>query len=386
MRYFSVIAALSCAVLFACGGPAPEAPAAETTPDYLIYFGTGGGDAKGIYVSEFDSATGEVSPAKLAATASGAGFLEIHPSGDFVFATARDNEGEEPWNGVAAYGIDHSTGTLTEINRASGVGRGPAHVNVSSSGKAVSVANYGSGSVASFQVDDDGRLSEAVSFFQHEGSSVNPERQKEPHAHSVNYSPDDRFLFVADLGTDEVVIYAHDDASGKLEKHGAAKVAPGGGPRHLAFDPQGRFVYVINEMGGSITVFEWDSDAGSLTEVQTISTLPEDFTDANKTSEVLVHPSGKFVYGANRGHDSIAVFSVDAESGELSFVERVAEGIAWPRNFRISPDGKLLLVGNRNSDEVAVFAVDPGTGKLSSTEQRVAVPQPICIRFVKRRN
>lgn len=360
-----------------------ETPEAESAADYYIYFGTGGGDAKGIYVSEYDSATGKAGEAKLAAETTGAGFLELHPSGKYLYATARSGEGEEEWAGAAAFGIDHATGMLTELNRSSGQGRGPAHVNVSHAGSAVSLANYGSGSTASFSVDADGKLSEAVSFFQHEGSSVDPERQQEPHAHSVNYSPDDRFLLVADLGTDEVLIYAHDGATGKLAKHGVAKTPAGGGPRHFAFDPAGKFVYVLNEMGGSITQFAWDADAGSMSELKTISTLPEDFTEANKTSEILVHPSGKFVYAANRGHNSIAAYSVDRESGDLTFVERMGEGIDWPRNFRITPDGKYLFAANRNLDDVKVFTIDQETGKLSATGDAVAVPQPICVRFLK---
>ncbi len=364
-----------------------ESPDAEATTEEggasLVYFGTGGKESDGIYAARFDAAAGEIMPIGLAAPARSPGFLEIDPGKQRLYAVGASASGAEvEWEGVASYSINHETGMLTLINAVSSQGRGPCHVTVDSQGRTVAVANYGSGSIASMPVDASGRLGEAVSVIQHEGSSVNEQRQKGPHAHSVNFSPDDRFLVAADLGTDEVIVYRHDGSTSKLEKHSVAKAAPGAGPRHFTFHPSGRYAYVINELDGTVTAFDWNAEAGTLTAIQTISTLPEDFDGENKTAEVLVHPSGRFLYGSNRGHNSLAVFSIDASSGNLTFVEHATEGIVWPRNFRISPAGDYLLCANSETNNVNVFAIDQQSGRLEATGQKAAVPGPICVRFV----
>ncbi len=373
--------------LAGCGAaeaPAPEAKQGMNEP-YLVFFGTGLNEpGKGVYVSGFDPSDGKITPPELAVAAGSPGFLEISPSGKYLYATQRSAEGEEQFDGVAAYSIDHDTGKLTLINRSSGIGTGPAHVTVSPSGKTVAVANYGSGSVATFAVQPNGGLSESVSFFQHKGSSANPERQKESHVHSVNFSPDGQYLIVADLGTDEISIYKHDPATSKIEEHGVVKVAPGSGPRHFSFHPNGKFAYVVNELANTVIVFDWDAAAGALTEKQTISTLPADFTGTSTTSEVLVHPSGKYVYAANRGHNSVAAFSVDEATGELTFIERVGDGINIPRNIRIDPTGGYLFVANQNGNDVNVFRIDQATGKLTATGDALPIERAMCVRFLKR--
>jgi 6-phosphogluconolactonase len=227
-------------------------------------------------------------------------------------------------------------------------------------------------------------LGEATAFIQHEGSSVDPRRQAGPHAHSINVAPDNRFAFVADLGLDRVMIYRFDPQRGTLEANNPpwASLAPGAGPRHFAFHPSGRSAYVINEMKSTVTAFAYDANRGSLDEIQTVTTLPESFIGNNTTAEVQVHPSGRFLYGSNRGHDSIAVYAIDAETGRLTFVEHESTGGSTPRNFGLDPDGRYLLAANQASDSVVVFRIDAATGALTPTGHSIEVPSPVCVRIV----
>jgi 6-phosphogluconolactonase len=247
----------------------------------------------------------------------------------------------------------------------------------------VLVANYGGGSVCVLPILDDGQLDGATALVQHEGSSVNPRRQRGPHAHSVNVSPDDRFAFVADLGLDKVMIYRFDVTAGTLAPADPpwASVSPGAGPRHFAFHPGGKFAYVINELQSTVTAFAYDPERGSLDDLQTVSTLPSDFKDNNSTAEVLVHPSGNFLYGSNRGHNSIAVFAIDARTGWLSPVEKESTRGSTPRNFGIDPTGRYLLAANQASDAIVVFRIDKATGALTATGQEIEVPSPVCVRM-----
>jgi len=377
--------ALAVALLVGCGSQpeeSAEAPEPETNADYLVYIGTGSSEpGQGIYVSKFDSSTGTLAEPELAAELKAPNFLEIHPSEEFLYTVSRDEEGGY----VAAMAIEKPSGKLTMINKVSSKGEGPCHVNLDSRGRVCAIANYSSGSVASFLVKEDGGLSEATGFDQHKGKSVNPKRQEGPHAHSVNFSPDDRFLVAADLGMDKLLVYRVNYETGEISANdpAAAAVDPGAGPRHFTFHPSGKFAYVINEMASTVTAFSYDAEKGAFSSVQTISTLPEGFDGENTTAEVRVHPSGKFLYGSNRGHDSIAVFSIDGETGKLTPVEQEPTMGAIPRNFNLDPTGKWLLAANQDSGNVVVFAVDQATGELSATGGQVEAPRPMCIRFVK---
>jgi 6-phosphogluconolactonase len=286
--------------------------------------------------------------------------------------------------GVSAFAIDASTGNLTLLNQQSSGGTGPCHLVVDKAGKNVLVANYGGGSVAVLPIQADGRLSEATCFIQHTGKSVNPRRQEAPHAHSINLDAANNFAFVADLGLDKVLVYRFDAAKGTLTPNDppAASVAPGAGPRHFAFHPGGRYAYVINEMGNTVTAFNYDAQKGVLTEIQTLSTLPQGYTEVSHTAEVQVHPSGKFLYGSNRGHDSIAVYSIDQNTGRLTLVGISSTQGKTPRNFGIDPTGTFLLAANQDSDNIVVFRIDPQTGELKPTGQVVEVPRPVCVKFV----
>jgi 6-phosphogluconolactonase len=247
------------------------------------------------------------------------------------------------------------------------------------------VANYNSGSCACLAVKPDGSLVESTSFIQHKGSSTDPRRQTGPHAHSVNISANNRFLIVADLGLDQVLVYKFDPANATITPNDPpfAKVAPASGPRHFNFHPKNKFAYVINEMACTVTAFTWNANKGVLTEIQTLSTLPAGAKGNNfSTAEVRAHPNGKFLYGSNRGHNTIAVFSVDQSKGTLTLVENVSTEGQIPRNFNIDPSGKWLLAANQNSDNVVVFSIDQASGKLKPTGQQLKVDTPVCIRFV----
>jgi 6-phosphogluconolactonase len=234
-------------------------------------------------------------------------------------------------------------------------------------------------------IEEDGRLAKPTGFVQHRGFSVNPTRQKEPHAHSINASPDDRFAFVADLGIDKIMIYKLDIEKGTIIVNNPpfAKVEPGAGPRHFAFHSSGKFAYVINELDSTVTAFAYEPASGALTEIQTVTTLPKGFDGSNTCAEIRVHPSGKFLYGSNRGHDSIAVYRVDPAKGTLTFVEHETADIKTPRNFNIDPTGKFCLVANQGGDSVVVFRIDLETGVLEPTGHKVSVGRPVCVRFLR---
>jgi 6-phosphogluconolactonase len=292
----------------------------------------------------------------------------------------------QPSGSVSAFAIDRKTGALTLLNRQPSVGGGPAHITVDHGGRNVLIANYGGGSVAVLPINADGSLKAASAFVQHTGSSVNPSRQKEPHAHSVVTDAQDRFAYVGDLGLDKVMIYRLDAAKGTLTAGDPAFAAaqPGAGPRHVALHPKGRHAYVINELDNTVAVYNRDTERGGLTAVQTISTLPADHKalPTYSTAEVLVHPSGRFVYGSNRGHDSIAVFGVDEATGRLTFVETTPTGGSTPRGFGIDPTGNYLIAGNQRSDSVVMFRIDAKTGRLSPTASRLEIGAPVSVKFV----
>ena len=375
------------ALLVCLAGLAVPAGRAQGAPKkFLLYIGTYtayGSKSQGIYRLEMDLATGQLSEPKLAGKTTNPTFLAIHPSGKHLYAvqetTSFDRKGS---GGISAFAIDPKTGDLALLNQQSSRGGGPCHLILDKTGKYALAANYVGGSACVLPIDRDGKLGVASGFVQHRGKGVNKSRQEAPHAHSINVAPDNRFAFVADLGLDRVMIYRFED--GKLEPHkpAFAAVKPGAGPRHFAFHPDGKRAYVIDELDSTITAFQYDGEKGALTQTQTISTLPEGYKGRTTTAEVVVHPSGKFVYGSNRGHDSIALFRVDPKTGKLTAAGHQSKGIKEPRNFAIDPTGKYAVVANQNSDSVIVFTVDPKTGQLGPTDVKVAIPRPVCVRFL----
>jgi 6-phosphogluconolactonase len=267
------------------------------------------------------------------------------------------------------------------------MGGGPAHVSVDRKGLNVLVANYGGGSVAVLPIDADGRLKPSTGFQQHTGSSVNPQRQKGPHAHAINLDPSDRFAYVPDLGLDKILIYRFDSKAGTLTAADPAfaSVDPGSGPRHIAFHPDGRYAYVINEMTCTLAAFTRDASRGSLTPLQTISTLPvgQEVAEGFSTAEVMMHPSGRFLYGSNRGHDTIAVFSIDPKTGRLTLVQHESTQGRIPRGFGIDPTGTFLIAGNQRSDSVVVFRIDQKSGRLTPTGQTLQIGAPVSVEFTR---
>ncbi|MFO0901253.1 MAG: lactonase family protein [Pirellulales bacterium] len=361
------------------------AASAADAGKYRVYFGTYTGQkSRGIYTADLDLATGKLTEPRLAAEAVSPSFLAIHPSGHWLYAVSEiDDLNGRKTGGVSAFAIE-ADGGLRLLNQQPSEGRGPCHVTVDPSGKFALVANYGSGSAAALPIEADGRLGPPSSVVQHEGKSVDPQRQEGPHAHSINLDAAGRYAFVADLGLDQVKIYRFDAQTGKLTPADPAFVtlAPGAGPRHFAFHPQGDRAYVNNEMTSTITALHYAPEAGALQETQTLSTLPRS-TPGNSTAEVQVHPSGRFVYVSNRGHDSIAGYTIDPDNGRLTALGNTPTGGRTPRNFGIDPTGQYLLAANQGTDNVVVFKIDAKTGKLTPTGQEIAVGAPVCVKFLK---
>lgn len=362
-------------------------PATGDTDVLLVYFGTyTRGASEGIYVARFDRASGTLEEARLAAKTVNPSFLAIHPTGRYLYAVGEiaDFEGKKS-GGVHALAIEQPAGTLRHLNAQSSEGTGPCHLIVDATGRDVLVANYGSGSAACLPIAEDGRLKPASAVVQHEGSSINPRRQEGPHAHSINLDLNNRIAVVADLGLDKIMIYRFDAARGSLMPNDppSVSVVPGGGPRHFAFHPNGRFAYTNNEMASSVTAFTYDGQRGALEPIQTISTLPEEFDGDNTTAEIRVHPNGRYLYVSNRGHNSIAMFAIDPSTGKLSPLGHEPSGGKIPRNFNLDPSGRYLLAANQDSDNVVVFRVKQDSGRLERTGSHIEVPTPVCIRFLK---
>jgi 6-phosphogluconolactonase len=352
-----------------------------------IYIGTyTRGASQGVYLSQLDLATGALTPPKLAAEVQNPSFLAVHPTGNFLYTAGELADfGGQKAGAVSAFAVDLQSGELKLLNQQPSGGSGPCHLVVDTAGKNVLVANYSAGSVAVLPLQKDGLLREPSTVIQHRGSGPDPQRQKGPHAHSINLDADNRLAFAADLGLDRILIYRFDADQGKLVAHDPpfAAVAPGAGPRHFAFHPSGKYAYVINEMHSTVTAFGYDSQAGKLQTLQTLATLPADFQASNTTAEVQVHPSGKFLYGSNRGHDSIAVFAIDTATGKLTPIQHQSTQGKTPRNFGIDPTGKYLLAANMDSSTLVSLRIDSASGVLRPTGHAIDVPFPVCVKMLR---
>jgi 6-phosphogluconolactonase len=353
----------------------------------FAYFGTyTGAKSKGIYMAEFDPASGKLGSPKLVAETVNPTFLALHPTGKYLYAVGEISDFDKKTRSGAIHAFSvNEDGTLTRLNAESSGGGGPCHVVVDKAGKFVLAANYGGGSACVLPIEADGKVGKMTGFSQHKGSSVNKSRQEAPHAHSINLDAANNFAFVADLGLDKVLVYKFDKETGKItaEEGSHGEVKPGAGPRHFAFHPSGKFAYANNELDSTVTLFDYDASNGKLTPKQTLSTLPEP-TKGNSTAEVVVHPNGKFLYVSNRGHNSIAQFTVDPETGKMTANGHQGEGIKIPRNFALDPTGKWCLVCNQDGDSVIVFKVNQDTGKLEPTDHKIEVGKPVCVRFLIR--
>lgn len=352
----------------------------------LVYVGTyTHGASEGVYACRFDPSRGTLDDVRVAARLRNPTFLAADRAQRRLYVGHDSADG--PDGMVSAFAIDAATGALTPLSTLPTHGWSPCHVSVDATGRCVVVANYdgegGTGSVAVFRIERDGGLAEAA-VLRHEGSSIHPERQTCPHPHSANIDPTNRCVLVPDLGVDRVVIYRMDAARAALARASAAQVEAGSGPRHLAFHPSGRWAYLLNELGNTVMVFSWEAAAGELRHLQTLPTLPAGFTGRSSCADVHVHPSGRFVYGSNRGHDSIAIFAADSATGRLTPIGQEPTGGRNPRNFTIDPSGTYLLAANQDSDSIVTFRIDAGTGRLLPAGHVTQAPAPVCILMLPR--
>ena len=336
----------------------------------------------GIYVYDLNLDSGEMAFASKLTGVDNPSYLAIEPQQRYLYAVNEVMEQDgKPSGAVGAFRIDPDTGALSPINHQLSHGTGPCHVSVDQTSQWAFVANYGSGSAAVYPINADGSLGEASDQIQHEGSSVNLNRQEGPHAHCILTDPTNQYVSIVDLGIDKIMVYALDHTTGKLSPaaNPSAPVAAGAGPRHLAFHPNGHHAYVINELASTMSVFAYAN--GSFSEIQTLSALPDDFTGTSYTSAVHVAPSGKFVYGSNRGHDSIAIFMCDAETGRLTAAGHESTQGEYPRDFVIDPTGTFLLAANQNTDTIISYRINQETGALTPTGYIASVPTPVCLKI-----
>ncbi|MBN1851352.1 MAG: lactonase family protein [Pirellulales bacterium] len=347
-----------------------------------VYIGTyTQGTSCGIYQARLDTASGKLHSLALAAELESPSFIAFHPTKPVVYAVGELSHFDgKPEGAVSALKRDSDSGELALLNQQPSGGIHPCHLSVTPSGQFVMVANYSSGSIACFPIQEDGCLAPMAGFVQHEGSSVHASRQAGPHAHSIRSDPEGRCILAADLGLDKILIYRLDAGQFIPNDPACAMLPPGSGPRHIAFHPSGRYVYVINELLSTITAFRYASGTGSLTEIQTVTTLPETFKESNTTAEIQVHPTGQFLYGSNRGHDSIAAFRIDPDTGLLTPLGQTRSGGKWPRNFTVDPTGHYLLAAHQATDNIVVHRIHPETGLLEPIQDELAVDSPVCVQ------
>ncbi len=353
---------------------------------YLVYVGTyTGKGSEGIYAYKFDPVTGESSALVLAGSTDNPSFLTTDPGGRFLYAVNEFGTFQnQPTGAISVFAIDRDSDKLNLLQQVSSLGAAPAHVSLDRSSRFVMVANYNSGNYAVFPIGNDGRLGAHSAFVQDVGASVNPERQAGPHAHSIQAALDNRFVLVADLGLDKVMVYRFDSKAGSLTSADPPfiRVKPGSGPRHIAFHPSGKLVYLVNEMASTVDVFTYHPTKGMLRREQTISTLPKNFKGTDTAAEIAMDGKARFLYVSNRGHDSIVVFSVSRRTGRLTPVQWISSGGKGPRDFVIDPTGKWLVAANQDSNTIVLFSIDSKSGRLTPTGRSLQIVSPVCLHFV----
>lgn len=360
-------------ILFA-GCSAPE------SEKEIFYLGTFSDD--GLFVLEFDRESRSFSEVERQSDPPSQGFQAIHPDGDVLYSIAREGLSEADEQGsVIAYQIDPETGALSQLNRQSSMGAGPAHVSVDPHGRFLYVSNYSAGNLASYPLSKDGRIGEAADVVHHEGSSINERRQQAPYVHAANPSADGRFLYVSDLGTDKIMIYAVDEETGELSPAETpwAEVNPGSGPRHFTFHPSQAYAYSVDELSSTVTAFRVDSETGVLDNIQRIGMLPESFEEDSWAADIHISPNGRFLYATNRGHDSLAIYSVDPDTGLLELIGHEPTRGGHPRNFAIDQYGEFLFMTNRDDNNLVLFEMDQETGLLNYTGVEVEIPLAVCV-------
>ena len=363
-----------------------EIKARASARELNVYIGTyTSGRSEGIYIYRMNLSSGELKYFSTVKGVANPSFLAIDRSRRYLYAVNEVAEfAGKPGGAVSAFSIDQKTGDLRFLNQQPSLGGAPCYVVVDETGKFVLVANYRGGNITVLPVQHDGSLGVAADMVQHQGSSINTKRQQGPHAHCVVLDRSNQHAFAADLGLDKVLIYRFNAQQGKLtqSKEPWIQVKPGAGPRHFTFHPNGKYAYVINELDSTLTAFSYDQRRGTLSEMQNVSTLPKDFSGTNYCADVHVSPSGKFLYGSNRGHDSIVVFAINERTGNLTYVDHESTQGKTPRNFAVDPTGKYLLAANQNSDTIVTFRIDPAKGRLIPTGQVTEVPTPVCLKLI----
>jgi 6-phosphogluconolactonase len=385
-RFFAASLASSAALTLApaVATRALAAPPAAAAPMY-VFVGTytTNNRADGIYVHRMDAATGNLTPLHTITDTENPSFLAFDRQQRYLYAVNEIGNYQGTPNGsVSAYAIN-GDGSLTLLNRQNTHGSIPAHLSPDSTNRYLLVANYNGGNISAFPIEQNGRLGTATDVAQHYGASTNQARQERPHAHSIDMDPGGRYVLVSDLGIDRVMVYRFDASTGRFTPNSIpyAQLSSGAGPRHLAFHPSGNWVYVINELDNTLSVFRWDGVRGAMQSVQTVSTLPEDFNGVSNTAEVVVHPSGRFVYGSNRGHDSIAMFAINTETGRLTGLGQISTEGQTPRNIAIEPSGMFMYAANQVSSNIVPYLIDQQSGMLTPTGANIETRTPVCLIF-----
>lgn len=354
--------------------------------DFLVYVGTyTGTGSEGIYLYRFNSNDGHLTPIGLAAKSVNPSYLVIDENRKFLYAVNETNDFEGNNSGaLSVFSINRESGGLTLLQQTSSQGAAPCHLSIDPHGRHLMVANYSGGSSAIFPITANGQLGATTAFVQQVGSSVDPQRQKGPHAHSIQATADNRFVTVTDLGTDKVMVYPFDAERGELDTaHSThATLPPGSGPRHLAYSRDGNTVYVLNELTSNVVVFSWDARSASLEPRQTVPVLPNRYTGVNNAAEILVDAGGRFLYVSNRGDDSIGLFRIESPDGRLTPVDWFPSGGRGPRHMELDPTGKWLMVANQYTDNLSIFKIEPSSGRLTLSRKIQKVPVPVCIRFI----
>ena len=388
-RDFLKLSAAGTTALFSANSIFGSALNNKKSAEMLVYIGTytsGKSKSEGIYIYKFLLDSGKLTPYKIVKNVVEPSYLAIDKDKKYLYAVNETVEYEGKKSGaVSAFAIDQKTGDLEFLNKQPSLGGAPCFITVSDEQKFVLVANYVGGNVSVFPIENGGKLGESIDLEQHSGSGANKERQEAAHAHSINLDKKNQFAIACDLGVDKVFIYDFDEETGKLKPNAAQAVyetKAGAGPRHFAFHPKGKLAFVINELDSTISSLRFDGKKGTLREIQTVSTLPADFKGANTCADIQVSPNGKFLYGSNRGHDSIVSYRIDEKTGKLGFVEHKSTEGKTPRNFTIAPNGRFLLAANQNSDSVVVFRIDQRNGKLGTTGNTAQIPMPVCLKLI----
>ncbi len=359
--------------------------AQKSSPREITYVGTfSTRDSKGIYVFEFDRAAGKFQALQTVTEGKSPNFLALHPNGKLLYAIYSEGTlADNPAGGsVVSFKIDPKTGFLTKLNEQSSEGRGPAHLSIDPKGKFAFVSNYGGGNIAIYPIQKDGSLGKASDFIQHEGSSTHPSRQKGPHVHSATPSIDGKFVYVSDLGIDKVMIYEV-TKDGKLKSAGSASSTPSSGPRHFAVHPNGKFGFSAEELSSTIASYAINTSTGALSALERVNMLPSDFSETNSAADIHVSPDGKYLYASNRGHESLVIFSIDQNTGKLSFVGHESTKGKHPRNFYVDNKGDFAIVANMNTDNVVFYKRDKLSGKLTPTGEELSIPAPVSIEVLQ---